>query len=156
MIIHSFKQTCLVVKMLHYFSWEMENIPKKTGKSDVFFVVVQTLQSNLFVFFFCESRSHIPSRKTTKKMLNECQFVPDMFHLHWQMKREKRTGCQRPWNLNLPWYHYHSHFHHFSPPSSLPTQSSEPPPPPPYTPWRPPWTNTFFHFSFSHFCEWNL
>lgn len=38
MIIHSFNQTCLVVKMLHYYSWKMENIPKKQAKAMLFFL----------------------------------------------------------------------------------------------------------------------
>lgn len=68
MIIHSFNQTCLVVKISHYYSWEMENIPTKTSKSNVLFV--QTLQSNLFMFL-CESRTPIPSKNNNnnnKKM----------------------------------------------------------------------------------------
>lgn len=60
MIIHSFNQTCLVVKMLHYYSCKMKNIPKNRQKQCFFFV--QTLQSNLRMFL-CESRTPIDSKK---------------------------------------------------------------------------------------------
>lgn len=39
--------------MLHYYSWEMENIPQKQAKK-----FVQTLQS----YFLCESRHQIPAK----------------------------------------------------------------------------------------------
>ena len=53
MIIHSFNQTCLVVKMLHYYSCEMKKKTRKrkSSEGDAFFFV-QTLQSNRFMFFF--------------------------------------------------------------------------------------------------------
>lgn len=113
MIIHSFNQTCLVVKMLHYYSCEMKKKRKENQAKAMLFFFVQTLQSNRFMFVFLmqiqNTHSHSKNRKIKIKrwML---KFVPDMFHLHWQMKREKkRTGGVKGLESKL---HYHRHFHH--------------------------------------------
>lgn len=48
-IIHSFNQTYLVVKTLHYYSWEMGNITKQAKAKKKKKKFIQILQSNRFL-----------------------------------------------------------------------------------------------------------
>lgn len=63
------------------------------------------------------------------------KFVPDMFHLHWQMKTRKEEG-KGVKALNLkPITSITFFFFFFKPPSSLTVQSSPPSPTPPLALW---------------------
>lgn len=85
MIIHSFNQNCLVVKMLHYYSWEMENHTKLAKVMCVCVFFVQTLQS--FQKMWCYFLNIYSQQQKQKMQRIKVKFVPGMF-----TKWKEKTG----------------------------------------------------------------